>query len=79
MGEPEAMVVELERLRGTVEAEFARLHGRLDLALQRTEQTEGEVSRLAERVGALERRVWTASGAATAVGACLGYVLQVVA
>ncbi|NGO71347.1 hypothetical protein [Streptomyces boncukensis] len=72
------VALELEKLRGTVEAGFARLDGRLDLALQRTEQTEGELARLGERVAALEQRVWAASGVATALGAAIGYALQII-
>lgn len=46
--EPSAVAVELERLRGVTEAGFARLGGRLDVVLQRTDRAEADVRQLRE-------------------------------
>lgn len=46
--EQQAIAVELERLRGITEAGFARLHGRLDVVLQRTTRAEEDVRQLRE-------------------------------
>lgn len=40
------VALELERLRGTMEAGFARLDGRLDVVLQRTDRAEADVRQL---------------------------------
>lgn len=59
MTPPEPQVaLELERLRGAVDTGFTRLNGRLDLALQRTSQTEKDISDLEQRLAALERARW---------------------
>ena len=75
----QSVAVELERMRGTFEAGLARLHGKLDVLVERGEHTdrrlaaaEAAQSTLATRVTALERRVWAASGAAAAIGAAGG-------
>ncbi|MFZ3569407.1 hypothetical protein ACNYS0_20875 [Streptomyces sp. BH034] len=52
------VAVELERLRGAVDTGFATLNGRLDVALQRTDQTEKDISDLEQRLSALERARW---------------------
>jgi hypothetical protein len=71
-----SVLLELERLRGAVEVGFARIDGRLDGSQQRTEgvekdvsSLEGEVSVLRERLGAVERKIWMAAGAAAVLGA----------
>lgn len=77
MGEDAVGVaVALEALRGAVNTGFARLDGRLDVALQRTDVVErdigdlaGEHQKLEARVGALEKRVWIAAGFAASLGA----------
>ncbi|MER6607393.1 hypothetical protein ABT282_16125 [Streptomyces sp. NPDC000927] len=63
------VAVELAELRGEIRTAFAELGGRIDLVLQRTEATEGDVSELDDRVTALERKVWTlpSLGAVTGV------------
>ncbi|WP_019548480.1 hypothetical protein [Streptomyces sulphureus] len=43
-----SVAVELERLRGVTEAGFARLDGRLDVVLQRTDRAEQDVRQLRE-------------------------------
>ncbi|WP_137991277.1 hypothetical protein [Streptomyces vilmorinianum] len=78
MTPPEAgsVAVELERMRGTFETGLTKLHGKLDVLVERSDHTdrrlvaaEAEAAKLATRVSALERRVWTASGVAAALGA----------
>lgn len=71
-----SIAVELERMRGTFETGLTKLHGKLDVLVERGEHTdkrlsaaEAAQSALATRVTALERRVWTASGVAAALGA----------
>ncbi|WP_326796442.1 hypothetical protein OG946_13985 [Streptomyces sp. NBC_01808] len=89
--EQQAIAVELERLRGITEAGFARLHGRLDVVLQRTDRAEQDVRRLREdfdqdlaelraEVEALKRGRWPlpAVGALTGVGALAVADLQYV-
>jgi len=48
MPEEATVAVELERLRGVTEAGFARLGGRLDVVLERTDRAEEDVRRLRE-------------------------------
>ncbi|MFB6813127.1 hypothetical protein ACFCV8_01070 [Streptomyces sp. NPDC056347] len=74
---PDRVAVELAELRGEIRTSFAELNGRIDLVLQRTEATEGDVSELDDRVTALERKVWAlpSVGAVTGViGAATGIV-----
>ncbi|MGY4988920.1 hypothetical protein [Streptomyces nigrescens] len=52
------VALELERLRGTVEAGFARLDGRLDLLAQRDDQTDKTLDDHEQRLTALERARW---------------------
>lgn len=74
--EQQAVAVELERLRGVVSTGFAEIRGELRAALQRTDTAEEDIRRLEARVTALERRVWTASGAAAAIGGAAGWLGQ---
>ncbi|MFI9465766.1 hypothetical protein [Streptomyces xiamenensis] len=71
-----AVALELERLRGVMATGIAEIKGELKAALQRTDTAEEDIRQLETRVGALERRVWTASGAAAAVGGAAGYLAQ---
>ncbi|WP_019549814.1 MULTISPECIES: hypothetical protein [Streptomycetaceae] len=48
MAEEPTVAVELERLRGVTEAGFARLGGRLDVVLERTDRAEADVRQLRE-------------------------------
>lgn len=76
MGEDSGTVaVALADLRGAVDTGFAKLDGRLDVALQRTdtvERTAEELKRKAEalegKIDALEAKLWKFSLAAAAVG-----------
>ncbi|MFC9247739.1 hypothetical protein ACFT7S_28135 [Streptomyces sp. NPDC057136] len=70
------MAVELERMRGTFDKGLTQLDGKLDVLVERNMHTgerllaaETAAAALAIRVTALERRVWTASGVAAALGA----------
>lgn len=67
------VAVELERLRGAVDTGFATLNGRLDVALQRTDQTEKDIDELNQRIAALERARWPLPSVAALVSlAALG-------
>ncbi|MFD7132361.1 hypothetical protein [Streptomyces sp. NPDC059894] len=56
--DPAAVAVELERLRGTVEAGFARADGQLALLVQRSDQTDKQLADHEQRLDALERSRW---------------------
>ncbi|KAB7850113.1 hypothetical protein [Streptomyces mobaraensis] len=64
----QAVVVELERLRGTMEAGFARVDGKLEVSLQRHTSVEADVTALEQRVAALERSRWPLPSLAAVVG-----------
>ncbi|KUN76133.1 hypothetical protein [Streptomyces griseoruber] len=53
-----SVAVELERLRGTVEAGFARVDGSLALLVQRSDQTDRQLADHEQRLDALERSRW---------------------
>ncbi|MGW2364985.1 hypothetical protein ACWCZ5_05320 [Streptomyces sp. NPDC001667] len=53
-----AVALELERLRGTMEAGFARVDGALALLVQRSDQSERQLADHETRLGALERSRW---------------------
>ncbi|MFE9258624.1 hypothetical protein [Streptomyces sp. NPDC006879] len=79
MTEPEAydpvtVAVELERMRGTLEAGFARVDGSLALLVQRSDQTDKQLADMEERLDALERTRWPLASIA-ALTACAGLVL----
>ncbi|MFE3073117.1 hypothetical protein [Streptomyces sp. NPDC059247] len=56
--DPVAVVLELERLRGTLEAGFARVDGSLALLVQRSDQTDKQLADHETRLDALERARW---------------------
>ncbi|CAM5655104.1 hypothetical protein [Streptomyces fumanus] len=59
MSDDQATVaVELERLRGTVEAGFARVDGSLALLVQRSDQSDKQLADHEQRLDALERSRW---------------------
>lgn len=62
------LVVALAELKGSVDTGFAKLDGRLDVALQRQDTVEREIRELKKRVSTLEAKVWKFSMAAAAVG-----------
>ncbi|MFB7517826.1 hypothetical protein [Streptomyces sp. NPDC056144] len=68
--DPVAVALELERLRGTLEAGFARVDGSLALLVQRSDQTDKQLADHEARLDALERNRWPlASIAALATSA----------
>jgi hypothetical protein len=76
---PETSVaVELERLRGTVEAGFARVDGQLALLVQRGDQTDKTLDDHERRLDTIERNRWPLPtvGALTGVGALAVTVWQ---
>lgn len=77
MSDPAAsdVALELERLRGTVEAGFARIDGSLALLVQRSDQTDRQLADLDARLDAVERRRWPLP----TVGALTGLAALVVA
>ena len=62
------VAVALADLRGAVNEGFAKLDGRLDVALTRTDSVERELRELKSRVSALEAKLWKFSMAAAAMG-----------
>ncbi|MFI2260616.1 hypothetical protein [Streptomyces tubercidicus] len=68
MTEHDDVALELERLRGTVEAGFARLDGRLDLLAQRDDQTDKTLADHEQRLTTLERSRWPLPSLAVLIG-----------
>ncbi|MFC5799107.1 hypothetical protein [Streptomyces formicae] len=66
------VAVALADLRGAVNEGFAKLDGRLDVALTRTNTVEREIAELKGKVSALEAKIWKLSMAAAAVGTAGG-------
>ncbi|MEE1751747.1 hypothetical protein [Streptomyces sp. SP18CS02] len=62
--DPVAVALELERLRGTLEAGFARVDGSLALLVQRSDQTDRQLADHEARLDALERSRWPLSSIA---------------
>ncbi|MBB4983667.1 MULTISPECIES: hypothetical protein [Streptomyces] len=56
--DPVAVALELERLRGTLEAGFARVDGSLALLVQRSDQTDRQLADHEARLDDLERARW---------------------
>jgi hypothetical protein len=71
-----SIAIELERLRGAINTNFAEMKGQLEGTLHRTGAVEAKTERLETRLALLERRVWTASGAAAAIGGAAGWLAQ---
>ncbi|MDT9681703.1 hypothetical protein RND61_06395 [Streptomyces sp. TRM76323] len=72
--DPVTVAVELERLRGTLEAGFARVDGSLALLVQRSDQTDKQLADMETRLDALERARWPLASIA-ALTASAGLVL----
>ncbi|MFF2807472.1 hypothetical protein ACFVT2_09830 [Streptomyces sp. NPDC058000] len=66
--DPSTVALELERLRGAVEAGFARVDGALALVVQRSDQTDRRLADLDNRLDAVERRRWPLPSIAAMVG-----------
>ncbi|MFD7918916.1 hypothetical protein ACFV3R_06820 [Streptomyces sp. NPDC059740] len=63
--DPAAVALELERLRGTVEAGFIRVDGSLALLVQRGDQTDKQLADHEARLDSLERTRWPMASIAT--------------
>lgn len=76
--DPHAVALELERLRGTVVAGFARVDGALALLVQRSDQTDRQLTDHEQRLDALERSRWPLAsvGALAAVAAVVVTLVQ---
>ncbi|MFJ3900427.1 hypothetical protein [Streptomyces sp. NPDC090025] len=66
--DPVAVALELERLRGTLEAGFARVDGSLALLVQRSDQTDKQLADHEARLDALERGRWPLASVAALTG-----------
>ncbi|MER7725526.1 hypothetical protein [Streptomyces sp. NPDC096323] len=55
---PVVVALELERLRGSLEAGFARADGQLALLVQRSDQTDEQLADHEARLDTLERARW---------------------
>ncbi|MER6249811.1 hypothetical protein ABT224_00205 [Streptomyces sp. NPDC001584] len=55
---PSDVALELERLRGVVEAGFARIDGSLALLVQRSDQVDRQLADHEARLDALEKTRW---------------------
>lgn len=73
---PAAVALELERLRGTVEAGFTRVDGSLALVVQRNDQIEKQLDEHETRLDSLERARWPLASM-TALAAVSGLALTV--
>ncbi|MFI6247022.1 hypothetical protein [Streptomyces sp. NPDC051016] len=79
--DPLAVALELERLRGTLEAGFARVDGSLALLVQRSDQTDKQLADHEHRLDALERTRWPLAsiGALATVAAVVVTALELTA
>ncbi|MFF7469370.1 hypothetical protein [Streptomyces sp. NPDC008092] len=77
--DPITVALELERLRGTLEAGFARVDGSLALLVQRSDQTDRQLADHEKRLDALERTRWPLAsvGALAAVAAVVVTALEI--
>ncbi len=80
LSDPAAVALELERLRGAVEAGFARVDGALALVVQRSDQTDRQLADHETRLDALERSRWPLAsiGALAAVATVVVTALELV-
>ncbi|MFE3602934.1 hypothetical protein ACFXP3_30015 [Streptomyces sp. NPDC059096] len=67
---PVTVAVELERLRGTLEAGFARADGSLALLVQRSDQTDRQLADHEARLDSLERSRWPLANIAALTATC---------
>ncbi|MCD2465057.1 MULTISPECIES: hypothetical protein [unclassified Streptomyces] len=74
--DPVAVALELERLRGTLEAGFARVDGSLALLVQRSDQTDRQLADHEARLDDLERARWPVASIA-ALTASVGVLVAV--
>ncbi|MFE7122143.1 hypothetical protein ACFU99_42605 [Streptomyces sp. NPDC057654] len=71
-----AVALELERLRGSMEAGFTRVDGSLALLVQRSDQSDRQLSDHEARLDALERARWPLASIAT-LTAVVGLALPI--
>ncbi|WP_069171187.1 hypothetical protein [Streptomyces griseus] len=78
-GNAVAVALELERLRGSLEAGFARADGQLALLVQRSDQTDKQLADHEARLDTLERSRWPLAsiGALTATAALVLAVWEI--
>ncbi|MER7725523.1 hypothetical protein [Streptomyces sp. NPDC096323] len=69
--DPVADARELERLRGTLEAGFARMDGSLALLVQRSDRTDRQLTDHEARLDALERGRWPMAGIGALTALCV--------
>ncbi|MHB9857599.1 hypothetical protein [Streptomyces sp. YIM S03343] len=77
MTPPDAVALELERLRSTCEKGFAEVKGSVALLVQRSDRTEKDLDELESRVTSLEKGRWPLP-AVTAVCAVAATVISLV-
>ncbi|WP_037912336.1 hypothetical protein [Actinacidiphila yeochonensis] len=79
LSDPAAVALELERLRGAVEAGFARVDGALALLVQRSDQTDRQLADHETRLDSLERARWPLAsiGAVAAVATVVVTALEI--
>ncbi|MEU0979572.1 hypothetical protein ABZ488_10145 [Streptomyces griseus] len=73
---PVAVALELERMRGSLEAGFARADGQLALLVQRSDQTDKQLADHEARLDLLERSRWPLASVA-ALTATAGVAIAV--
>ncbi|MFF4751837.1 hypothetical protein [Streptomyces sp. NPDC001270] len=81
-----SVAVALADLRGDLGTGLAEIKGSLALLVQRAGQTDAaladhraDLDAIEERLTAVERRVWAASGGAAVLGMVAGYAVQLLA
>lgn len=72
--EETTVALELERIRGTMGAGFARIDGSLALLVQRSDQTDKQLADHETRLDALERSRWPLASIAGLVGVIGAFV-----
>lgn len=76
MASPEQPGCTLEDLRRTVEVTQARMEAKLDAIAQHLKRSDNEIADLQGRLTIMERKVYTAAGAAALIGMAVPYAAQ---
>lgn len=63
-------------LRRTMDVGFTRIDSKLDHLVEHVNRTDRDVAELRARVSAVERKIYSAAGAAALIGMGLPYVAQ---
>lgn len=66
----------LEDLRRTVEVTQARMEAKLDAIVEHLRRSDNDIADLQDRLTAVERKVYTAAGAAAFIGMAVPYIAQ---